>query len=81
MRTLSQKLQESSVCIAGPRTVVLGQFSIRERFQTTLYIAEQTLSPRPVTPVFSHVNDLEALNPNHFLLGNKNFCTMHREFC
>ena len=35
-------------------------------------IVEQTLNVRPLTPVSSDVNDLEALTPNHFLLGNRN---------
>ena len=37
-------------------------------------IVEQNLNARPLTPVSSDVNDLEALNPNHFFLGNKNVC-------
>ena len=37
-------------------------------------IVEQTLNVRPLTPVSSDVNDLEALTSNHFLLGNKNDC-------
>ena len=35
-------------------------------------IAEQTLNLRPFTPVSSDVIDLEALNRNHNLLGNRN---------
>ena len=41
---------------------------------TTMCIFEQTLNARPLTPVSSDVNDLEALTPNHFLLGNRNVC-------
>ena len=41
---------------------------------TTMCIVEQTLNARPLTQVKSDVNDLEALTPNHFLLGNKNVC-------
>ena len=37
-------------------------------------IVEQTLNATPLTPVSSDVNDLEALTPNHFLLGNRNVC-------
>ena len=43
-------------------------------FSTTMCIVEQTLSARPLTPVSSDVNDLEALTLNHFLPGNKNVC-------
>ena len=32
------------------------------------------MNARPLTPVNSDVNDLEALTPNHFLLGNRNVC-------
>ena len=35
---------------------------------------EQTLNARPLTPVSSDVNDLEALICNHFSFGNKNAC-------
>ena len=41
---------------------------------TTMYIAEQTLNARLLTPVSSDVNDLEALTPIHMLLGNTNVC-------
>ena len=37
-------------------------------------IVEQTLNARPLIPVSSDVNDLEALTPNHFLLGKTNVC-------
>ena len=35
---------------------------------------KQTLNARPLTPVNSDVTDLEAMTPNHFLLGNRNVC-------
>ena len=35
---------------------------------------EQLLNSRPLTPVSSDVQDLEALTPNHFLFGYKNNC-------
>ena len=41
---------------------------------TTICIVEQKLNARPLTPVSSDVNDLEALTPNHLLLGNRNVC-------
>ena len=54
---------------------VLGNRSVTEdALSTTMCIAEQTLNARPLTPVSSDVNDLEALTPNHFLLGNRNVC-------
>ena len=54
---------------------VLGNRSVTEDvLSTTFCIVEQTLNARPLTPVSSDVNDLEALTPNHFLLGNKNVC-------
>ena len=55
--------------------VVLGNRSVTEDvLSTTMCIVEQTLNARPLTPVSSNVNDLEALLPNHFLLGNTNVC-------
>ena len=54
---------------------VLGNRSVTEDvLSTTMCIVEQTLNARPLTPVSSDVNDLEALTPNHFLHGNKNVC-------
>ena len=35
---------------------------------------EQTLKAGALTPVRSNANDLEAITPNHFLLGNKKLC-------
>ena len=54
---------------------VLGNRSVTEDIlSTTMCIVEQTLNARPLTPVSSDVNDLEALTPNHFLLGTTNIC-------
>ena len=54
---------------------VLGNRSVTEDvLSTTMCIVEQTLNARPLTPVSSDVNDLQALTPNHFLLGNRNVC-------
>ena len=54
---------------------VLGNRSVTEDvISTTMCIVEQTLNARPIAPVSSDVNDLEALTPNHFLRGNKNVC-------
>ena len=40
-------------------------------------LVEQTLNSRPLKPVRSDVNDLEAIKPNHFLLGNTNLCLLY----
>ena len=54
---------------------VLGNRSVTEDvLSTTMCFVEQTLNERPLTPVSSDVNDLEALTLNHFLLGNRNVC-------
>ena len=37
-------------------------------------MAGKTVNARPLTPVSSDATDLEAITPNHFLLGNKNLC-------
>ena len=55
--------------------VVLENISVTEDvLSTTMCIVEQKLNARPLTPVGSDVNDLEALTPNYFLLGNTNIC-------
>ena len=54
---------------------VIGNRSVTEDvLSTTICIVEQTLNASTLTPVSSDVNDLEALTPNHFLLGKKNIC-------
>ena len=54
---------------------MLGNGSITEDFlSTTMCLVEQKLKARPLTPVSSDVKNLEAINPNHFLIGNKNVC-------
>ena len=50
------------------------QSLIMDIFSTTMCIVEQTLNARPLTPVSSDVNNLEAMTPNHFLIGNKSIC-------
>ena len=55
--------------------VVLGNRSVTEDvLSTTICFVQQTLNARPLISVSSDVNNLETLNPNHFLLGNKNVC-------
>ena len=54
---------------------VLGNRSVTEDvLSTTMCIVEQTMNARPLTSVSSDANDLEALTPNQFLLGNNNIC-------
>jgi transposase InsO family protein len=42
--------------------------------QTTMCLVEQTLNARPLTAVSSDVTDLEAITPNHFLIGRPSVC-------
>ena len=49
--------------------VLNGRRLIEETLLTTLCLVEQLLNARPLIAVSSDVNDLEALTPNHFLLG------------
>ena len=55
------------------KKAVSGNRSVTEEFLSTLIcIVKQTLKARPLTPVSSDVNDLEALTPNDFLFFKKN---------
>ena len=40
-----------------------------ETLNTTFCLVEQALNYRPLTPVSDEPNELEAVTPNHFLLG------------
>ena len=42
---------------------------------TTMCLVEQTLNARPLTSVSDDPDDLEALTPNHFLMGRANLAT------
>ena len=42
---------------------------------TTMCLVEQTLNARPLTSVSDDPDDLEALTPNHFLMGRANSAT------
>ena len=43
-----------------------------ETLNTTMCMVEQVLNARPLTPVSNDPNDMEALTPNHFLIGRPN---------
>ena len=72
METVGEKLQESNVFSVGEPISHRGRTDQTPR--TTMCIVEHALNARSLTPVISDVSDLEALNPNHFLLGNRNVC-------
>ena len=42
---------------------------------TTMCLVEQTLNARPLTSVSDDPDDLEALPPNHFLMGRANLAS------
>ena len=42
-----------------------------EVLQTTFCLVEQSLNARPLTAVGSNPNEIEALTPNHFLIGQR----------
>ena len=49
---------------------ILGSRRVTEEvLKTTLCSVEQALNSRPITPVSTDSRELEALTPNHFLLG------------
>ena len=56
------------MAILGNRTLT------DESLTTTMCLEEQTLNARPITPANDDPADLEALTPNHFLLGRANVC-------
>ena len=49
---------------------ILGNRRVTEEIlRTTLCLVEQSLNARPITAVITNPLDLEALTPNHFILG------------
>ena len=62
---LVRKCKKAMYAVLGNRSFIENVLS------TTMCIVEQTLNARPLTPVSSDVNDLEALTPNHFLLQER----------
>ena len=54
---------------------ILGNRSLTdESLPTLMCLIEQTLNARPITPASDDPADLEAITPNHFLLGRANVC-------
>ncbi|XP_065084798.1 uncharacterized protein LOC135707008 [Ochlerotatus camptorhynchus] len=51
------------------RRVIGNAFLPREIFSTILAQVESCLNSRPITPLSSDPNDLQALTPGHFLIG------------
>ena len=64
IKTVSQRLQECSVCSFWKPISHLGRSLNND--------VEQTFYARATNPVISDANDLEVLTPNHFVLGKKN---------
>ena len=62
-------------CKKAMVSVLGGRRLTDEVLTTTMCLVESTLNGRPLTTVSSDVSDLEALTPNHFLLGRRNGCT------
>ena len=54
---------------------LLGNRSLTDEvLLTTMCLVEQTLNARPITPSSDDPEDLEALTPNHFIIGRANVC-------
>ena len=60
---LVRSCKKAMIAILGNRRLTLPVLT------TTMCLVEQTLNARPLTPVSDDPEDLEALTPNHFLLG------------
>ena len=65
---LLRSCKKAMVSILGNRS------STDEVLTTTMCLVEQTLNARPMTPANDDAEDLEALTPNHFILGRANVC-------
>jgi len=65
---LVQSVKRAMYNILGSRKIT------DETLQTTFCLVEQTLNARPITYVSDDIEDLEALTPNHFLLGRPSHC-------
>ena len=54
---------------------ILGNRSLTDEvLTTTMCLVKQTLNARPTTTASDDPEDLEALTPNHFILGRANVC-------
>ena len=54
---------------------ILGNRSLTDEvLLTTMCLVEQTLNAPPITPASDDPEDLEALAPNHFIIGRANVC-------
>ena len=54
------------------KTVARGSLFTEEMLATYLTEIESVITGRPLIPTSDDVNDMEALTPNHFLLGRSN---------
>ena len=77
--TCSTKLWRSVVrlvrsCKKAMYAVLGNRSATEDVLSTTICLVEQTLNARPLTQVSSDATGLEAITPNHLLLGNKNLC-------
>ena len=54
------------------KTVVRNSLFTEEMLATYLAEIESFINGRPLIPISDDVNDIEALTPNHFLLGRSN---------
>ena len=61
-------------CKRAMFAVLSGRGLTDEILTTTMCIVEHTLNGRPLTPVSSDPEDLEAITPNHFLIGRAGIC-------
>lgn len=60
--------------------VVGSQILTYEELSTVLCLIESVLNSRPLCPVSTDPNDLEALSPNHFLTHSVAACLPERDF-
>ena len=62
-------------CKKAMIAVLDGRYLTGDVLITTMCLVEQTLNARPLTSVSDNPDDLEALTPNHFLMGRANLAT------